>query len=70
MYKEPSGSGVCTACGADTYQEKIGMTWAGDCTVCALHASAPAKSDNKTDCICDSAYFGPLGGPCALCEAD
>ncbi|KAJ1481214.1 hypothetical protein T484DRAFT_1899763 [Baffinella frigidus] len=66
-WKAAAGSGGCTACGADRYSAGVARTGVDECSECAAHASAPPSSDNKTVCVCDDAYFGPLGGPCALC---
>ena len=36
---------------------------------CAPHAVSFENSFRKSHCTCEPGYFGPNGGPCAICPA-
>jgi len=59
-----SGPALCSPCTPDTYVAEPGQT---ACSACPANANAPPGSDSQADCVCDAAYYGPVGGPCALC---
>ena len=55
----------CQACAAGKYNAHYGQT---ACVDCPANSNSLLQSDNVTDCTCNAKYYGPDGGPCALCE--
>lgn len=55
---------TCEACAEGTFSNAPAQSV---CLTCAANASAPAGSDASTDCACEAGFYGPDGGPCALC---
>lgn len=58
---------ACRDCPADSFADTLGSR---ACTACPTHSSAPPGSSDASDCACDPGYFGPPGGPCALCPVN
>jgi hypothetical protein len=57
---------ACEACAEGTFSSAPAQSV---CSSCAANSSAPAGSDAGTDCECVAGFYGPDGGPCALCPA-
>ncbi|KAJ1481775.1 hypothetical protein T484DRAFT_1806263, partial [Baffinella frigidus] len=68
-YKEGAGMFPCTSCPAATYSGLTGALFLANCTACPADSSSLAGSNDETDCVCKPGFSGPLGGPCAICEA-
>lgn len=51
----------CTACATGKYKSSVSDA---ACTDCPANSDSPSASHHETDCICDTDYLGPPGGPC------
>ncbi len=54
----------CLPCPPNTFCNDTACV---QCTNCVQHTQSLEGSDDPTDCICQAGFFGPNGGPCALC---
>jgi len=72
-----ANSAQCAACEEGTFKN---TTCNQACTACVANTVTVSPNVNPNDpiappatalsgCICGPGFFGPLGGPCALCEA-
>lgn len=58
---------LCQACPPNTFADETGSI---ACQLCPSHTSSPTNSHNQSFCECNAGYYGPSGGPCALCPSD
>jgi len=68
---------LCGACAEGTYKNGTGNQ---ACSACPAHTVTVSPEVNPSDpaappatarsgCLCGPGFFGPAGGPCAVCEA-
>jgi len=60
-----SSAGACVECAADSFSAE----GAAACSPCAGNSTAPAGSDEASDCKCPAGFSGEDGGPCNVCAA-
>lgn len=58
----------CQLCPADTFLTATASTSESDCQPCTNESFSADGSDAHTDCLCNSGYEGPPGGPCEACS--
>jgi hypothetical protein len=68
-HKNTTGDASCTACGVSTYSVSVGAVSEDTCSNCPTNTFAAYGSDELTDCICLSGYFGNDGTACTSCTA-
>ena len=72
-----AGTAQCAACGAGTYKNATGNQACSACPANTVTVSPIVDPNDppappalaRTDCLCGPGFFGPAGGPCAVCEA-
>ncbi|KAJ1464568.1 hypothetical protein T484DRAFT_1649408 [Baffinella frigidus] len=68
-YKDSTGIGSCTPCGANLFSGGVGKILPSTCEECPPDANAPIGSRYITDCKCNPGYTGTDGATCSACVA-
>ena len=68
-FKEVNGSSLCALCPRGKYSTVSAATSGSACRDCNVHSNSEGGSSTSTDCVCNSGYTGPGGGPCVACIA-
>ena len=72
-----SNNSMCVPCGEGKFKDTIGNQACTSCPAITVTVSPEVNPNDpaappataRTSCICGPGFFGPPGGPCAVCEA-
>jgi len=59
---DPNAGQACSPCRESTFKDSVGKSL---CTPCPASSSSVAASVSREDCVCNTGFYGPRGGPCA-----
>jgi len=68
-FSATNGASTCSNCLPGKYLTTSGATSEELCQTCLQNSTAPAASDEQTDCTCNAGSTGPHGGICTTCVA-